>query len=167
MQWSKVSRKKTPFHWDHRPEKEQNQVHQKFISTPLWVNSSLWLCICKRWGGKFSTSPKAKTLLADRTKADEATRQRRLFCPVLTSTCTDLQYASNDPYLCIMRVIILYFKLTTPSFAGQNAAQGCIMLWGLKDNCVNYLQLNIPLCNYFSSNSILLHHRNIVLARVW
>ena len=148
-------------------EKEQNRVHLIFTFMPLCVNFPLWRCTYMRWGGKFSTSPKAKTLLADRANADEATRQRRLFCPVLTSTCTDLQYASNDPYLCIMCVIILCFKLTTPSFAGQNAAQGCIILLGLKNNCVNYLQVNIPLCNYFSSNSILLHHRNIVLARVW
>ena len=91
-------------------EKEQNRVHLIFTFMPLCVNFPLWRCIRKRWGGKFSTSPKAKTLLADRANADEATRQRRLFCPVLTSTCADLQYALNDPYLCIMRVIILCFK---------------------------------------------------------
>ena len=120
-------------------EKEQNRVHLIFTFMPLCVNFPLWRCIRKRWGGKFSTSPKAKTLLADRANADEATRQRRLFCPVLTSTCADLQCAWNDPLLCIMCVIISCSKWTTPSFAGKNAAQSRQLHWGPNINCVNYL----------------------------
>ena len=145
-------------------EREQIHVHLIFAFMPLCVNFPLWRCTYKRWGGKFSTSPKAKTLLADRANADEATRQRRLFCPVLTSTCADLQCAWNDPLLCIMCVIISRLKRATPSFAGKNAAQGRQLLLG---PTVSITCVNIPLFNYFSSNSILLHHRTIVLARGW